>query len=477
MWDVGLNMGFTNPILNKLQPQSNLTENNSNFSSRIISFLTGWLSDSNNLEERMEELAIELYERHFWEIEEVNNIQNWIIDLISTGYQFPSVVPVFKDYKKSSFNTRECSKIITEDIISDGKQTDFQRGKLELFLRMTTSPGLVKLYEDILLTSYTFFWQNETDFLLILDDENEDDHSFGQKSVNEFPYPTVFYEKPNSFYGDYGHSRMQWSMFWADKYATGEYIGFIDTDTLFITLVNEDMLFDGDKPRIWGEFGKPASYWWENIKYNTRQFLKLEEVMRAMTYFPVIIKVKHLAAVRDYISKVHEKSFDDVFCSIACSQREYSQFNIIATYLWYFHREEYVWHMEERMDNKNVDDPEITESINITAEMRIPYPKFSIHYKYIYSIAMKVDRVYGSNTFNVNTRDTLMKEGYCYSGGFNLMPDLCKEFAVNSLQESLFEFEDHTWNWDERCLSEQKAHYARFQVANVKWNLKMINLD
>ena len=59
----------------------------------------------------MEELAIELYERNFGEMEEVHNIQNWISDLISAGYQFPSVLPVLSDYRHSTFERgrRICS--------------------------------------------------------------------------------------------------------------------------------------------------------------------------------------------------------------------------------------------------------------------------------------------------------------------------------------------------------------------------------
>ena len=482
MWDMGLNIGFTNPILNRLQPEPNptYTDELSDFPIRVFSFLIGWQSYSNTLEERMEELAIELYERKFWEMEEVHNIQNWISDLNSAGYQFPSVLPVLSDYRHSTFWTQECSsQVYTEVVINDGKQTNSKRGKFELYLRMTSRPNIIELYKEILLKSYKFFWQTETDlpdFLLILDDENEGDHSFGERSAKEFPYPTVLYEQPNSYYGNYGHSRMQWSMFWADKYATGEYVGFIDTDSLFITLVNEDMLFEGDKPHIWGLFGKSANNWWSKVKQTSKQFLKLKQVLKTMNYFPVIIKVKHFAAVRDYISSVHEKSFDEVFSSIAHSTPSFSQFNIIANYLWHFHRDEYVWHMEERMDSNNYDGPdELTEFPNITAEMRKPYPKFCIHYRYIYSISMKVDQVLKIDSSNWKTRDILMREGYCYSGGFDLTSDLCTEFDANSLQESMFEFEDHTWNWDVRCLSEQKAHYARLQAANHTWNLEILN--
>lgn len=45
-------------------------------------------------------------------------------------------------------------------------------------------------------------------------------------------------QDPSPYHGESGHDRQQWSMFWADNYTSSDYVGFVDTDTLFDTLVD-----------------------------------------------------------------------------------------------------------------------------------------------------------------------------------------------------------------------------------------------
>ena len=49
-----------------------------------------------------------------------------------------------------------------------------------------------------------------------------------------------------------GYDRQQWTMFWADNYSTSEYIGFVDSDTLFTTYVDVEDLFEQGKPVVNG---------------------------------------------------------------------------------------------------------------------------------------------------------------------------------------------------------------------------------
>jgi hypothetical protein len=62
-----------------------------------------------------------------------------------------------------------------------------------------------------------------------------------------------------------------------------------------------------------------------------------------MSYFPVIIKTKHLQELREYIEKYHNTSFNEAFFKF--SDQLYAQFNIFCTYLWNFHKNEYVWYV------------------------------------------------------------------------------------------------------------------------------------
>ena len=59
---------------------------------KLIEFLSqAWNSVANTIPERMEELWIELYERGYIELDDVQAIQLWLEALVETGYQFPKV--------------------------------------------------------------------------------------------------------------------------------------------------------------------------------------------------------------------------------------------------------------------------------------------------------------------------------------------------------------------------------------------------
>lgn len=137
-----------------------------------------------------------------------------------------------------------------------------------------------------------------------------------------------------------GHDRQQYDMFWADNFTKAEYVGFVDTDCAFITYVDREDLFEDGKPVVVARGGfRYFDSVFSNVTYNT---LGILEPFRTMSYFPVIIKTSHLALIRNFIAKYHNMSFDEVFRTVILAQ-EFSQFNIMCTYLWAHHRDEYVW--------------------------------------------------------------------------------------------------------------------------------------
>ena len=89
----------------------------------------------------------------------------------------------------------------------------------------------------------------------------------------------VFLEPPNRLY-DGGHSRQQWSMFWADNYTTSAYIGFVDTDTLFTTVVHPRALFSAGRPIVFGNVGKRTSEFWAKAGRTTEAVLRKPEVQQ-----------------------------------------------------------------------------------------------------------------------------------------------------------------------------------------------------
>jgi hypothetical protein len=74
----------------------------------------------------------------------------------------------------------------------------------------------------------------------------------------------------------------------ADNHTDADYIAFVDTDTLFITVMTYEVLFDdAGRPRVSGAMGPPADQHWANISENTALWFGEPEVFRAMFYFPV----------------------------------------------------------------------------------------------------------------------------------------------------------------------------------------------
>ncbi len=136
-------------------------------------------------------------------------------------------------------------------------------------------------------------------------------------------------------------------MFWADNFTDAEYVGFVDTDTFFVSPVDREDLFEDGKPVVIGFFGKENS-WWRNVPKSTNWTLGQNEVMRCMSYFPVIIKVQHLRALREFIFKTHGMHMNDYFLSLIRTFKSvYSQFSIMCNFLWYHYRDEYAWYVQE----------------------------------------------------------------------------------------------------------------------------------
>jgi hypothetical protein len=75
--------------------------------------------------------------------------------------------------------------------------------------------------------------------------------------------------------------------------------------------------------RIYGE-----DPFWGLVPQGSHRATGMLEPMRCMSYFPVIIKTKHLKLMREFISTYHKRPFDEVFMNF--SDHAYSQFNIMV---------------------------------------------------------------------------------------------------------------------------------------------------
>jgi hypothetical protein len=122
--------------------------------------------------------------------------------------------------------------------------------------------GSILEYYNVFLVGYHLFWPKNqwtnSDLVVVLDDESELDHRMGSVLANLPPYPKVYYEKMPSeqtFCAQdrrIGYSRQQYSNFYSDLYSDKDFIGIVDSDSIFSTMVIPETLFVKGKPRIYG---------------------------------------------------------------------------------------------------------------------------------------------------------------------------------------------------------------------------------
>ena len=301
--------------------------------------------------------------------------------------------------------------------LSDGNAVDpcAQFPDMELFLPLAATEDTFREFHDLFLWSFDFFWPRTPDVrLLYLVNADAPNHAaFAQRLVEAsagrtvrtaFPAPPPVPIK--------GHDRQQWLMFWADNFTTAAHVGFLDSDSVFVTRVTRDDLFSPTgQPRVIVVHGKPLNDFWVATPRATHAMLGYAEPFKGMTCFPVTIKTAHLRAMRAHVVRhMQTATFDDAYLRIVRELHIYSQFNVMVTYLWHHHRADYVWDITEQEPGWSGPVPEgqaaSAAAAGVTpALLAGAQPRLAVHWTY--------------ETF----RDTphayrdIMRLGYCYARG------------------------------------------------------------
>eukprot|EP01033_Poteriospumella_lacustris_P016167 gene16167-11563_t len=154
-----------------------------------------------------------------------------------------------------------------------------------------------------------------------------------------------------------GYLRQQYVGFTADHYTNATFVGIVDTDTIFHSLVDREDIFEDGKPIIHGWHSLPPANW--RWMLTTLHILRKEMPMQCMTYFPMTIKTAHLREIREYIAKLHGvKDFDEFFGQhYTQAKNSYCQFCIMCTYVFWFKRDEYVWRVRDQKPNWDGNNP------------------------------------------------------------------------------------------------------------------------
>ena len=373
---------------------------------------------------------------------------------------------------------------------------------LELALRMNSSPVFVKLYESWFLKSLELFWPEDClNLTLVLDDESELDHVTGERLSNLWPKPNTVYLKPENanFHQGKQRRRMYLDYFYPEKYVSAEYVGFVDADTMFVSVVTPQALFNKSKPTVQARVGEP--FWqqhWECWSDVTEYLLGEKEALQCMSYFPVIFKVKDIIEMRNYVAKRLGPTFLHAFYESMQIRNDYfkgselddcmCQFSVICNYVWYFHRDEYDFHLQMTPDDTwNGENRRHTQQTtayiqDIGPAFKIPKPRIAIHARHYkengkYMSSSTIDTTKEPYASQLERR---VQEGVCFAIGFDRCPSKCYSFDADSLQVSLYSFEFFDWLWDQRCLEEQRKHYVHVRALvnhNEKQGKRMFGMD
>ena len=134
-----------------------------------------------------------------------------------------------------------------------------------LYLRLTSGQRWEDEYNNVLIkTMRTFLPEERAKLVVVLDNEKEKDHELGEQLKQTWPHPEICYRDPGdpAVYHNWGKARMFWDMMYPDACTNASYVGFVDTDTFFSTLVTPNLLFEANKPIIVAKIGsEPYSCW------------------------------------------------------------------------------------------------------------------------------------------------------------------------------------------------------------------------
>mmetsp|Transcript_25498 Transcript_25498/g.53712 ORF Transcript_25498/g.53712 Transcript_25498/m.53712 type:complete len:506 (+) Transcript_25498:364-1881(+) len=255
----------------------------------------------------------------------------------------------------------------------------------------------------------------------INDNNNNHDDTVSQHKPNSKPnsddvrVSVGFNSRTNkTLYGP-GWYIQQLIMLWADNFTESEYIGFVDDDTMFTSAINPYDLFDQHgRPRVVVQAAGGTRL--QDTTYNQASQHAFQRPPRlySMTYFPVVIKRKHFALLRQHLLAIHPEHsvFDEFFTAHVFRGPDNTvpqpvcQFCLLADYVYEAHRSEYSWHFET---------PSTTYPIEFaTPEMYQPFPRVSIHPSYMF-MAVKRPRASKTVAGRKDQTSRIMREGYCHS--------------------------------------------------------------
>ena len=243
--------------------------------------------------------------------------------------------------------------------------TDTPRNsQITLLLRM---PGKViehraRYYCDLFRSTVLFWPPSFGKTVLVLDEESQEDHEFGEIVINhtrkhfpeyrlEVKYEALPKDKrvlkfpgsPKSA----GYNRQLWSSFFFDLYTNDPIIAWMDSDVAFITPVTKSSIFKGTKLRVLGWDCTFQFAWVKQWAITSERALGLPFVADFMSYFPVYIYRDTFVHCREYIMRhLNVSNFEQAFGLFYHDGNMLSPVSVVLSYAWFFERDRYDWNMK-----------------------------------------------------------------------------------------------------------------------------------
>mmetsp|Transcript_124801 Transcript_124801/g.398954 ORF Transcript_124801/g.398954 Transcript_124801/m.398954 type:complete len:850 (-) Transcript_124801:26-2575(-) len=314
---------------------------------------------------------------------------------------------------------------------------------VELVLSLGGAGGC-ETFTSILLPSMRLFWPGAR-MVLLVDDTPEG------RSIEE-ACGAFFGRVRRVLTREGGWNEAQQYKLSSDEFSTSEFVGFLDADTLFVTPVTSASVFDdAGRPRIRGRVGPAAnSFWWE-ASDSTQKLLGFPEVARCMSYFPVVVRTEHLRGLREHIRSLHKEGLGRMVEVLAAQGKPWSEFNVLCSYLYEFHRREYSW-LFQRSEPARANDPE--EPLWISVSQHFGWTPGPSWHHWVPEWATPV---------STTMAEERMAEGYCRVASTELVE--CEAFTSGSLQLDLFRFEDMQWARHPDARVAQEEHFREVRVS------------
>jgi hypothetical protein len=232
-----------------------------------------------------------------------------------------------------------------------------------------------------LLPSLLTLWPWEySPVVVVLDDERPEDHAWAWELTSRYAFMTVSYQAmpdnpatifPGTFPSNsyVGYDRQQHDTFFADLHADAPVLALIDTDVVLTTFVTPDAVFSpGGLPADGGrrlQFTITQRHEWHQAV--TAWAVGAPSPGDGMCFFPVFVWRDSLLRFRRHVAARHADpaggaagaSFQHFFEALSrydykgsplegtgLPKGVYSQFTMLAGYLWHFERERYDFRVE-----------------------------------------------------------------------------------------------------------------------------------